>query len=112
MTNDDVQPIHLKVSGPLEKVPRPTTIDLPSGPDRPVNIHIEIDDERGCRVQYDIDLTAASADHIDRLASALLRGVHDVGSAYLAATWSGTPYDDHATAEGWRATVAERAAQL
>lgn len=102
----------VRVDSPRMRPKFPQSVELEGPPDRPVQIELEIDDERGARVRYAIDLTAPSADDMDRLASALLRGVMDLGQAYLAAAWPGSVQDDADLAHKWRRTLADRAGAL
>lgn len=109
--SDDVTPIaRTTVGAPLERIKPPTSIDLPELPPRPVTIHVEIDDEDGCRVQHDVELRREHADDERRLAAALVRGIVEVGSSYAAST--AAPHNGATAAQDLREAIAARAGEL
>lgn len=110
MTDDTPTPIEAGVTNvgrPLNRVPRPTSVDLPPVPERPVDIDLDIDDEDGCRTTYGIQLRRETADDLDRLAGVLVTAIVEAGSAYVS-----TIQDSADAGAVLRTAIARRAAAM
>lgn len=96
-----------EVGQPMTRVETPTAIELPPPPERPITVHVEIDDEHGVRTSYDLDLRREIADDLYRLGGVLLGAMVEAGSAYVGVT-----HDSAQAVHDLRAAIVARAMTL